>query len=148
MAGAVALTPPSRAGEGMMITSQAHISLLGARVFTPEACCQARAGLLPLAVFRGILQGLLKAVAPDVDATGSWLGHRTFLLDGSSFSIPDTAKNRKEYPLTYNQKPGTGFPVSRIGAIISLSCEAILGMDAELRPPKVIYDRDQAEQRC
>jgi hypothetical protein len=40
--------------------------------------------------------------------------------------MPDNIENRKEYPLTYNQKPGTGFPVARIGANISLSCGAIL----------------------
>ena len=40
----------------------------------------------------------------------------------------DTVENRKEYPLTYNQKPGTGFPVARIGAIISLACGAIVNL--------------------
>jgi hypothetical protein len=40
--------------------------------------------------------------------------------------MPDTPENRQEYALTYNQKPGTGFPVARIGAVISLSCGAIL----------------------
>ena len=30
----------------------------------------------------------------------------------------------------------------------SLTCDASLGMDVELRPPKVIYHRDQAVQRC
>ena len=39
--------------------------------------------------------------------------------------MPDTTENRKKYPLTYNQKPGTGFPVARIAALISLSCGAI-----------------------
>jgi hypothetical protein len=42
--------------------------------------------------------------------------------------MPDTPENRKEYPLTYNQRPGTAFPVARIGAIISLACGAILNM--------------------
>src|SRR5262249_18843880 len=41
-----------------------------------------------------------------------------------------------------------GLPVARLGAMISLTYEAILGVDAELGPPKVIYDRDQAVQRC
>jgi hypothetical protein len=49
-----------------------------------------------------------------------------YLFDCSTVSMPDTAKNRKEYPLTYNQKPGTACPVARIGAVISLSCGAIL----------------------
>jgi hypothetical protein len=42
--------------------------------------------------------------------------------------MPDTPENRAEYPLTYNQTPGTCFPVARIGAIISLSCGAILDL--------------------
>jgi Transposase DDE domain len=42
--------------------------------------------------------------------------------------MPDTPENRGEYPLTYNQKPGTGFALARIGAIISLSCGAILDL--------------------
>ena len=42
--------------------------------------------------------------------------------------MPDTPENQAEYPLAYNQKPGTGFPIARIGAIISLSCGAILDL--------------------
>jgi hypothetical protein len=42
--------------------------------------------------------------------------------------MPDTPENRAEYPLTYNQRPGTCFPVARIGAIISLSCGAIVDL--------------------
>ena len=42
--------------------------------------------------------------------------------------MPDTPENRREYPLTYNQVPGTNFALARIGAIISLSCGAILDL--------------------
>jgi hypothetical protein len=62
----------------------------------------------------------------QVHAQWLWKGHRVYLFDGSTVSMPDTPENRKEYPLTYNQKPGTAFPVARIGAIISVSCGAIL----------------------
>jgi hypothetical protein len=51
-------------------------------------------------------------------------------------------------PSHLHSEAGDRLPVARIGVIISLSCEAILGVHAELRPPKVIYDRDQAVQRC
>ena len=57
-----------------------------------------------------------------------WKGRRVFLFDGSTVSMPDTPENRKAYPLLYNQKAGTCFPVARIGAIISLSCGAILNL--------------------
>ena len=52
----------------------------------------------------------------------------THVLSAEVVSVPDTAENRKEYPLTYNQKPGTGFPVAQIGAIISLACGAIVNL--------------------
>src|SRR3954470_5859493 len=42
--------------------------------------------------------------------------------------MPDTLENRREYPLTYNQVPGTCFAPARIGAIISLSCGAVLDL--------------------
>jgi hypothetical protein len=34
----------------------------------------------------------------------------------------------KEYTKTYNQKPGLGFPIARLGVITSLSCGAILNV--------------------
>ena len=65
---------------------------------------------------------------PSVDPQWLWKGRRVYLFDGSSVAMPDTPENRREYPLTYNQKPGTGFAVARIGAVISLACGAILDL--------------------
>jgi hypothetical protein len=66
----------------------------------------------------------------DASVDSRWLrkGRRVYLFDSSTVSMPDTAENRKEYPLTYNQKPGTGFPVARIGATISLACGTIVNL--------------------
>jgi hypothetical protein len=50
------------------------------------------------------------------------------LFDGSTVSMPDPPANRHAYSLTYNQTPGTNFAPARIGAIISLSCGAILDL--------------------
>src|SRR4029077_1912436 len=57
-----------------------------------------------------------------------WKGRRVHLFDGSSVAMPDTPANRTDYPLTYNQKPGTGVAGARIAAVISLSCGAILDL--------------------
>src|SRR5205085_7343603 len=57
-----------------------------------------------------------------------WKGRRVCLFDGSTVSMPDTDENRREYPLAYNQTPGTSFAFARIGALISLSCGAILDL--------------------
>jgi hypothetical protein len=89
------------------------------------AYCQARKRLSERffsAVARRVGQTL------DAQANPQWLwkGRHVYLFDGSTVFMPDTPENRKEYPLLYNQKPGTGFPIARIGAFISLSCGAIL----------------------
>jgi hypothetical protein len=50
------------------------------------------------------------------------------MFDGSTVSMPDTEANQRAYPQLYNQKPGVGFPIARIAAVISLSCGAILNL--------------------
>jgi hypothetical protein len=63
-----------------------------------------------------------------VDRRWLWKGRRVCLFDGSTVSMPDTPANRRAYPLAYNQTPGTSFAVARIGAVIALSCGAILDL--------------------
>ena len=97
-------------------TSLEHIALLGGGLFTGSAYCQARA-LLPLAVFQSVLGNLLKALIPDTRAEGLWRGHRTWLTDGSAFSMPDTPELQKQFGQPAAQKPGCGFPVAKILAL-------------------------------
>lgn len=40
--------------------------------------------------------------------------------------MPDTPENQEAYPQPEGQKPGVGFPIARLVAIISLSCGAVL----------------------
>ena len=42
-------------------------------------------------------------------------------------SLPDTLSNQQAYPQSREQKPGLGFPIARIGALIGLSSGAMLG---------------------
>jgi hypothetical protein len=42
--------------------------------------------------------------------------------------MPDTPENQKAYPQVYNQKPGLGFPIARLGAVISLACGAVVNL--------------------
>ena len=97
-------------------TALTHVSLLAGRTFTASAYCQARAGL-PLAVFRTVLREMVKALIPDTKAVGRWLGHRTFLIDGSSFSMPDTPALQAHFGQPGNQAKGCGFPVAHILAL-------------------------------
>jgi len=97
-------------------TALAHVSLLAGRSFTDSAFCQARARL-PLAAYRAVLRGQVKALAPDTRAQGTWRGHRTFLVDGSSFSMPDAPELRARFGTSGRAKPGCSFPVARIVAL-------------------------------
>ena len=91
------------------------------------AYCQARKRL-PLAFFSAVARLVGRNLEVQVDPKWVWKGRRVYLYDGSSVAMPDTPENRAEYPLTYNQKPGTSFVVARVAAIISLSCGSILDL--------------------
>jgi hypothetical protein len=107
----------------------AHRVARGLKACSAEtgAYCLARQRL-PELFFAAVAFLVGRNLDARVDRQWLWKGRRVYLYDGSTVSMPDTEENRKEYPLTYNQKPGTGFPIARIGAIISLSCGAILNM--------------------
>jgi Transposase DDE domain len=83
------------------------------KAFSEAAYCKARMRL-PLAVLRGLLAGAGRAFQPAVDDHGRWRGHRTFHLDGSSFSMPDTPELQKAFGQPGVQRAGCGFPVAHI----------------------------------
>ena len=92
--------------------------------FTDSAYCQARARLP-----RQVLDRLQQAVSGAVDAltearpSDLWHGHRVFLLDGSSFSMPDTPELRSHFGQPTGQAPGCGFPVAHL----LVRCDAFRG---------------------
>jgi hypothetical protein len=59
-----------------------------------------------------------------------WQGRPVKLFDGTTVSMPDTPSNQQAYPQSHEQKPGLGFPIARIGALIGLSSGAILGLSS------------------
>jgi hypothetical protein len=97
-------------------TALAHLPRLVGLAFTASAYCQARSRL-PLAVFQEVLRRVGAALRPEVDTTGLWHGHRTFLVDGSSFSMPDTPELRRNFGLSTKVRPGCGFPTARLMAL-------------------------------
>lgn len=93
--------------------------------------CRARAKLSEAA-----LRELTVGVAAEVEelAHGKWLwkGLHAKLVDGFTFSMPDTVKNQAEYPSPKSQKPGVGLPIARAVAIVSLATACV--MDLALGP--------------
>lgn len=90
------------------------------------AYCEARQRL-PIAMVQtlgGALGAQLESLAPQ---GWRWHGRTVKLFDGTTVSMPDTPSNQKAYPHSGEQKPGLGFPIARIGALIGLASGAILG---------------------
>jgi hypothetical protein len=106
-------------------TSLDHVARLAGGRFTGPAYCLAR-GLLPLAVFRSVLDNLVKSLVPITEAEGLWRGHRTLLIDGSAFSMPDTPALRQAYGQPGAQEPGCGFPVAKILALFHAGTGVLL----------------------
>jgi Transposase DDE domain len=110
-------------------TALTHVSLMAGRAFSASAFCQARARL-PLAVFRALLREMVRALIPDTEAIGRWRGHRTWLVDGSSFSMPDTPALQAHFGQPGNQKKGCGFPVARLLALFHAGTGLLLEVAA------------------
>lgn len=91
------------------------------------AYCQARKRL-PEQFFSTVACLVGRALEAKVDRRWLWKGRRVYMFDGTTVTMPDTPENQQAYPQVYNQKPGLGFPIARIGAITSLSCGAIISL--------------------
>jgi hypothetical protein len=91
------------------------------------AYCQARKRL-PERFFSAVACSVGRALEAKVDRRWLWKGRRVYMFDGTTVTMPDTPKNQQAYPQVYNQKPGLGFPIARIGALTSLSCGAIVSL--------------------
>ena len=90
----------------------------GGGEFTASAYCQAR-GRLPLAVLEELSRRVGAAASGAWSCGGPrWRGHRVYLLDGSSFSMPDTPPLRLHFGLPGGQRGGPRagccFPASHL----------------------------------
>jgi hypothetical protein len=64
----------------------------------------------------------------EEDVSLDWLWHKKHikLIDGSTVFMPDTTDNQTAYPQMKNQKPGLGFPIARLVAVVSYATGAVL----------------------
>jgi hypothetical protein len=94
-----------------------------ARPVPPDAdspYCQARGGL-PLERLQEIHEGLCAEADQALAAKDLWCGHDVLVADGSSVTAPDTPANQKAFPQQKVQKPGCGFPIIRLVALLSVA---------------------------
>jgi putative transposase len=89
--------------------------------------CRARMKLSEAA-----LQELSCEVASELESTADeswlWKGKHAKLIDGFTFTMPDTPKNQAEYPQQKAQKPGVGQPIARAVAILSLATACVMDL--------------------
>jgi hypothetical protein len=97
-------------------TACTALSRLAGVSFTAAAYCKARKRL-PLALFQELLKQVCAALFPEVHTTGRWRGHRTWTLDGSSFSMSDTPALQAHFGQPSVQAKGCGFPVAHMLAL-------------------------------
>lgn len=95
--------------------------------FTGSAYCEARKRL-PLAVYQAMLTEAVDAALPATWRDQHlWLGfHRVFLIDGSTFSMPDTPELRKAFGMPSGQAEGCGFPVAHLLVLFSAGTGLLL----------------------
>ena len=96
-------------------TACSHLRHLSGLEFSDAAYCKAR-GRLPLG-FCQRLQRVVLGHHARAEATGRgdrWRGHDVYLVDGSSFSMPDTEELRAEFGVPSGPVPDCGFPVAHL----------------------------------
>jgi hypothetical protein len=83
--------------------------------FAESSYCEARSRLCP--------EGLNRLARHLADGCRSdeptWRGHRMWLIDGSSFSMPDTPRLQRAFGQPGGQTPGCGFPVAHLMALFN-----------------------------
>jgi len=107
----------------------AHRLSRGQRPCSAEtgAYCQARRRL-PETFLAEVACSVGRGLDARAERDWLWKGRRVYLFDGTTVTMPDTRENQAAYPQVYNQKPGLGFPIARLGAIISLACGAVVNL--------------------
>src|SRR5947209_2618858 len=109
--------------------------LIAHRLAQGQRPCSAQTGAygqarqrLPESFFADVACQTGRALEAKVDPRWLWKGRHVYLFDGTTVTMPDTRENQQAYPQVYHQKPGLGFPIARLGALISLAGGAVVNL--------------------
>ncbi|QEH34597.1 Transposase DDE domain protein [Aquisphaera giovannonii] len=109
-------------------TSCRHVVRIGGREFTDTAYCKARSRL-PLAVFLELVRRVAAAVR-GASEDSRWHGHRVWVVDGSSVSMPDAPELQGHFGQPGGQRPGCGFPVAKLLMLFHVGTGMLLRVTA------------------
>ncbi len=90
-----------------------------------SAYCQARSRL-PLTMISTLACQTGGIISESAPYWWRWQGRRVCLVDGATVILSDTEENQTAYPQPSSQKPGLGFPICRMVALICLASGALL----------------------
>lgn len=79
-------------------------------------------------VLENLTRESAKQLEENIPSNWRWNNKNIKIIDGSTVSMPDTEENQSSYPQQTAQKPGVGFPIARILAIISYATGAVLDL--------------------
>lgn len=80
---------------------------------------------LPEEIISNITKDSAKKLEDKIPSKWLWHNKKIKLIDGSTVFMPDTKANQATYPQMKSQKPGLGFPIARIVAVISYATGAV-----------------------
>ena len=123
-------------------TACSHLPPLSGLRFSAAAYCQARARL-PLRFFDRLLERFGRAVQHAALDDERWHGHRTFLVDGSGCSLPDTPALQEAFGQSTAQRPGCGFPQAHLLGLFHAGTGVLL---TRVVAPLLTHDLTQAQQ--
>lgn len=86
--------------------------------------CRARAKL-KLTALQRLAREVSGPLEDQADAAWLWKGLHAKLVDGFTFTMPDTPANQAAYPQPHVQRPGVGFPLARACVVLSLATAAV-----------------------
>lgn len=89
------------------------------------AYCKARQRL-PIEMVSSLVKQTGLMVTQQLPAAWQWRSRPVKLVDGTTITMPDTNANQQLFPQQSSQKPGLGFPIARIVAVICLASGVVL----------------------
>ena len=107
----------------------AYQTLTGGQVPTADTgdYCKARASL-PVKALEELAGEVATQAEREASGEWFWKGRSVKLVDGTTFTMPDTAENQAAYPQQKGQRPGQGFPIARVCAVLSLATGCVTAL--------------------
>lgn len=89
--------------------------------------CRARAKL-SLPAVQHLVTESAGQLERDAEERWLWKGRHAKLVDGFTFTMPDTIDNQAEFPQNPAQEPGVGLPIARACAVLSLATACVCAL--------------------